>query len=227
MPDPPPVFTFTAHPSVAAFDVPAATYLASAPPLGGVHIQHLATGALVFHHDHTSGKDRVLVVRRAAHDSLPGRWEVPGGACDDDDPSVLYAVARELWEEAGLVATHVGPVVANDVFLTGAGRVVLKLTFSVDVGSNPPGESTGTGTGTGTGAPPTVTLDPDEHQAHLWVTEEEATAGQAGDVEITFTCPEQRAVILKGFRVRKEREVDDTAAENVSVDGPDEEERRK
>lgn len=44
---------------------------------------------------------------------LPGCWEIPGGGCDDDDESILHAVARELWEEVGLTTTRIGPLVGN------------------------------------------------------------------------------------------------------------------
>lgn len=39
---------------------------------------------------------------RLASDEDPNKWEPPGGACDDDDESILHAATRELWEEAGL-----------------------------------------------------------------------------------------------------------------------------
>jgi 8-oxo-dGTP pyrophosphatase MutT (NUDIX family) len=45
---------------------------------------------------------RVLLVRRAAWDSLPGLWELPGGKVDRGEP-VLEALARELEEETGLM----------------------------------------------------------------------------------------------------------------------------
>jgi 8-oxo-dGTP pyrophosphatase MutT (NUDIX family) len=45
---------------------------------------------------------RVLLVRRAAWDSMPGLWELPGGKIDGDEP-VLDALARELDEETGLM----------------------------------------------------------------------------------------------------------------------------
>ncbi|KXJ87938.1 hypothetical protein Micbo1qcDRAFT_215248 [Microdochium bolleyi] len=54
---------------------------------------------------------RVLLVQRAPHDSMPLKWEVPGGGCDEDDPSILHSCARELLEEAGLRATAVGPLI--------------------------------------------------------------------------------------------------------------------
>ena len=45
---------------------------------------------------------RVLLVRRAAWDTLPGQWELPGGKIDRGE-RVLKGLARELDEETGLM----------------------------------------------------------------------------------------------------------------------------
>ncbi|WP_181970394.1 NUDIX hydrolase [Kitasatospora xanthocidica] len=44
---------------------------------------------------------RILMIRRAAHDVLPGLWEYPGGGREDGEP-VPAGAARELAEETGL-----------------------------------------------------------------------------------------------------------------------------
>ena len=44
---------------------------------------------------------RVLLVRRAPWDAMPGHWELPGGKVDAGEP-LLAALARELAEETGL-----------------------------------------------------------------------------------------------------------------------------
>ncbi|KAK8063901.1 hypothetical protein PG996_008553 [Apiospora saccharicola] len=149
---------FTSDPSVAPFATSMAAYLAANAGFEG-----LATGALVFHsfpsnssssssssdpsgptgatlenstdHDkQQEEEDRILLVQRAAHDSMPLRWEVPGGACDDEDETVLHAVARELWEESGLRAAHIGPQVGEGrAFFTRRGRRMLKVEFLADV----------------------------------------------------------------------------------------------
>ena len=68
----------------------------------------LATASVVFNHD-----GKVLLIQRPKHDSMPNRWEGPGGACDDEDPTILHGAARELWEEVGLVAKRFTPLVTD------------------------------------------------------------------------------------------------------------------
>lgn len=46
--------------------------------------------------------EKVLITRRAAHKSLAGYWEFPGGKVDDnEEPKV--ALAREIQEELGII----------------------------------------------------------------------------------------------------------------------------
>jgi 8-oxo-dGTP pyrophosphatase MutT (NUDIX family) len=143
---------------------------------------------------------------------MPLCWEVPGGAVDDEDASVLHAAARELFEEAGLVATRFVAAVtgggdAPEEFHTRSGRRMGKVSFLVDVAGAPgqpeqPGlVAGGVGGGGDGGGGIRVTLDPNEHVAYLWVTEEEARARRAGDVEIIYTRQAQEDAILDAFRV--------------------------
>jgi 8-oxo-dGTP pyrophosphatase MutT (NUDIX family) len=53
----------------------------------------LATASVV-----SNSEGKVLVIQRASPDSMPNKWELPGGAVDDDDPTILHAAARELAE---------------------------------------------------------------------------------------------------------------------------------
>ncbi|KAE9369193.1 hypothetical protein N431DRAFT_427410 [Stipitochalara longipes BDJ] len=178
--------SFTYHPSLTPFDVIAKTYLDQHPEYDGI-----AGGALVF-----DNRSRLLILQRAAHDSMPNRWETPGGAVDFSDESILHGIAREIFEEAGLrtrkVLRKIGPGDGRTVFLTSTkGLKICKFTFEVEV------ENTDV-----------VTLDPEEHQDYLWVTEEDCKNHKVerdGEVvEFQFTRPAQEATILEGFRLRKE-----------------------
>lgn len=186
---PRPAFNFTAHPSTAAFAVPCETYLSTHP---GERFKYgfIATGALVFD---ASTPARILLLQRAAHDSLPSRWEVPGGGCDDEDLSVLHGVARELWEEAGLTAARIGPQVGDGhFFLSRSGKLVGKFSFLVDAETGADGKLD-------------VKLNPSEHQNYVWATEEEVKALRVDDVELKFTTREQEAVVLEAFKARSSR----------------------
>lgn len=154
------------------------------------HVEYdaIAGAALVF-----DNQDRLLVLQRAAHDSMPNCWETPGGACDLEDGSLLHGVAREVWEESGLTVRALGQRVGSSdghLFFTRSGLKVCKYSFEAEV------ESTDV-----------VTLDPNEHQDYLWITEDQCRAhrveAEGRVVEIEFTTAAQEATILEGFRLRR------------------------
>jgi 8-oxo-dGTP pyrophosphatase MutT (NUDIX family) len=165
------------------FAITVKDYLSQHPEYDGI-----AGGALVF-----DNQDRLLIVQRASHDSMPNLWEIPGGACDLIDESILHGIAREVFEEAGLRVTALKHLVGPHVVFKASthGSIWCKFSFEVEV------EST-----------EVVTLDPDEHQDYLWVTEEECKSHRKereGEVvEFRITTAAQEATILDGFRLRKE-----------------------
>jgi hypothetical protein len=61
---PPPAFAFTLNPSVTAFNIPVKAFLSQ-------HHEYdaIAAGTLVY-----DSQDRLLLIQRAAHDSMPSRW---------------------------------------------------------------------------------------------------------------------------------------------------------
>ncbi|KAK1769011.1 NUDIX hydrolase domain-like protein [Phialemonium atrogriseum] len=190
-PPPPPTLVFTSDVSVSSYAVSVETYLSAHPEFDA-----LAVGAIVFSTTppaNPEARDHVLLIQRAAHDSMPSRWEVPGGGCDLDDESILHGLGRELWEESGLVLTAVITQVGDGrVFFTRRGQRVCKYTFEAEVQAQD-------------GVVPGVTLDPKEHQAYLWATEDECRARRKGDVELKFTTKDEEAAIMEAFRLRRVR----------------------
>ncbi|KAJ6442163.1 nudix domain-containingprotein [Purpureocillium lavendulum] len=189
----PPAFNFTFDPTLATYDTPMETYLASHPEFDAI-----AAGALVFSREPATGARRLLLLQRAAHDSMPLRWEIPGGACDFDDPSLLHGLARELWEESRLMLRHVSALVTlgigapnlgkgsqdGAVFFSRRGKRIIKYSFLVEVEE-----------------PAEVVLDPNEHAQFLWATEEQFREGRAADVELNMTTDQQAATIREAFRL--------------------------
>lgn len=168
--------------SVATFAVSKAAYLEAHPEAG---FKLVATAALVL--NPSSPEPRILLLQRADNDSNPGKWEPPGGAVDDDDPSILHAAARELWEEAGLQAARIcGPVGEPHFFARRNGDKICQFNFAVHVSSD-------------SGDVFTARLNFDEHQAQVWATEAEVRAGRIGDVNIDFARDDVEQTVLLAF----------------------------
>lgn len=212
MPPPPPTLpiTFTHPPSLSPFAVPLPAFLASHP--AGATIHGITTSALVFDAD-----SRILLLQRAAHDSMPGQWECPGGAVDPEDATILDAAMRELWEEAGLRGKRVvrfveeagvqdqeggerleeRGLVFSFVNRSGVFRRFYRVAFEVEVEG-------------GEGGRPVVRLDPEEHQDYLWVGEEQVRSGRVGGRDILLTAGgKTERMVLEAMRVRRERGVGD------------------
>lgn len=194
-------------PGLSATASAAAAALASGAAAPSRPFDGVMTSALV----PSPAGGRVLLVRRAAHDSLPNRWEMPGGSVDEGDQTLLHACARELFEEAGLTATrvvrHAGAATAargddddprdpsGRVFTNSTGsKVIYGYTLVVEVNTARTDEN----------GEPVVTLDPNEHSAYRWVTEDEVVQERAADgTEMPITVPAVRELLLQEFARRR------------------------
>lgn len=151
----------------------------------------LATSSFIF-----DAAGRLLSIQRAKHDSMPCLWEVPGGAVDPEDPSLMRAAAREIFEETGLVAKNIVRLVLPPANINAEGgsyftnrngtRTYCRFSFEVEVAD---------------GAE--VKLDPDEHQDFLWVTEEQVRKQRFGEREIPVTNEHMAGLILEAFAQRR------------------------
>lgn len=52
---------------------------------------------------------KFLIIRRAAHDSMPGLWELPGGGLNEGE-QVEDGIMREVFEETGLRVKVLAPI---------------------------------------------------------------------------------------------------------------------
>ncbi|KAH6603643.1 hypothetical protein Trco_008418 [Trichoderma cornu-damae] len=156
----------------------------------GKHFTGVATAAFVF-----DRQNRVLLVQRAAHDSMPNLWETPGGAVDAGDPSILHGCARELKEEVGLVARRMKRLVTEgkgrerwSVFTNRTGTEVF-CSFAFEAEVEEGGE---------------VVLDPEEHQRWTWAGEEEVRRGVTdGGLRIPLSALLVRNRLMEAFRLRR------------------------
>jgi 8-oxo-dGTP pyrophosphatase MutT (NUDIX family) len=196
-PEPPTAFKIP--PTLNPYNVPAQTWLESNSKTK--EYNGLATACAVFHP--TATTPHLLILQRAAHDSMPNKWELPGGAVDATDPTVLHGAARELLEEAGLRARHFthiiteGPNAAPGQVLPNSTQTKTwcRFTFGVEV-ERDAGQ-----------AVLAVKLDPNEHRDFVWVTEDEVREQGNAERKLPITKESMRDVMLEAFRLRKESAV--------------------
>lgn len=197
----------------------------------------LAVGALIFSaQPHQSIPVRLLLVQRAATErGFPNLWEIPGGACEPEDPTILHSVAREVFEETGLHLTKLVRQVGNGVeFLTGSGgqrNPWIKLSFEIEVLEIPctakhvqvDNDKSDGLTGQAASDSVKVILDPSEHQAFRWVSEQELreqavcflnseddkvgtnmTLSTTGSGSLRLVSTDQLKLMLDAFSLREE-----------------------
>ncbi|KAJ7060909.1 NUDIX hydrolase domain-like protein [Mycena amicta] len=179
-------------PASSPYNLPIAAYLAANPT-----VTHLMGTVAVFF-SALSESLRLLVVQRAPDDFLPLKWELPGGAVEpESDASVVAGALRELHEETGLTGRKVLRSLGIREFNTGGKTtpecIWRMCIFEVAVD--------GDGDGVEEGEYPAIKLDPAEHVAHLWVSEEEVRSGRCGDVVLEFTDQECVGILLRAFEL--------------------------
>ncbi|KAF6829487.1 hypothetical protein CPLU01_07893 [Colletotrichum plurivorum] len=199
--------------SLSDFLVSPAELLAKRPD-----IHNIIGGALVFRQrpDTSPGKPvyETLLLKRAASDSFPLRWEVPGGTADlQVDGTIIDVAARELFEETRLQArkavcavglgqsgngSGIGPAAAdasmddklNICLLPVDGLIWAIAVFIVEV----------------TDTTTEIVLQDEEHEDWAWVTEAEVEErkfhGQS-DGSLECVTEAMRMIVLEGFRLRK------------------------
>ncbi|KAL7790639.1 NUDIX domain-containing protein [Trichoderma afarasin] len=188
-----PIADFAFDESLIEWTVPKSDWL----EIHDKNFDGVATSAYIF-----DAQGRVLLVQRAAHDSMPNLWETPGGAVDSGDSSILAGCAREVREEVGLIAKRMKRLVTEgegrgkwSVFTNRSGtRVFCGFAFEVEV-EEPLGEE---------GKGVEVVLDPEEHQAFCWAGEEDVRRGVVGGRRIALSCLMVRNRLMEAFRLRRE-----------------------
>lgn len=195
--------------SLARFNVPYEDLLATLNSTLATPLDGLATGAIVFKTYPDDPQPRILLVQRAASDSMPNRWEIPGGAVDPGE-TILAGAAREVLEESGLVVNEIVELVeqlehddwetveGGYLFKTRRQARIVKFTFVVEVKDVN-----------------ALKLDPNEHQDFVWAAEEECRAKSVsrteenelgkGSVDLKFTTDAQEEAVFKAFSELKNK----------------------
>ncbi|KAF6814235.1 hypothetical protein CMUS01_12679 [Colletotrichum musicola] len=202
--------------SLSDFLVSPAELLAKRPD-----IHNIIGGALVFRQrpDNSSGEPvyETLLLKRAASDSFPLRWEVPGGTADlQVDETIIAVAARELFEETRLQArkavcavglgqsgngSSIGSAAADGgvamdeelevCLLPVDGLIWAIAVFIVEVADTTT----------------EIVLQDEEHEDWAWVTEAEVERrkfhGQS-DGSLECVTEAMRMIVLEGFRLRRE-----------------------
>jgi 8-oxo-dGTP diphosphatase len=109
-------------------------------------ISHISTGVAVLR----DGK--LLIVRRSRVDSFAGKYELPGGGVDPGE-TITQGAVREVQEETGLTVTNVLVIFKGFDYSTSTKPHVRQVNFVVEVEPGP------------------VVLNPKEHDAFMWVSE--------------------------------------------------------
>ncbi|KAG9250734.1 NUDIX hydrolase domain-like protein [Emericellopsis atlantica] len=180
---PPITYSFTSSDGLRQYAVPMRQWLAT----NDKRFHGLHASAVVFNASGT----KALLLQRAAHDSMPGRWEPAGGAIDPGDETILQGCARELYEEAGLKAKRiVRQIGSGDPFTNRTGtHIFWRLAFEVEV------EDTDD-----------VTNDPNEHARWIWASQkeiEEERREEDGE-EIPITTTRMKKTLLDAFHLKRE-----------------------
>lgn len=93
-------------------------------------VQRLIIGAVIAH------DGRVLVLKRAPTDFMPGILELPSGQVDAGE-TLSEALRREVDEETGLRVTEIGAYLGSFDYLSKSGRLSRQLNFVATVADGP------------------------------------------------------------------------------------------
>ena len=176
-------------PNLSHFNVPLSTFKANHPAYTS-----FAISTFIFSPNHT----RLLLIQRASTErAFPLKWEPPGGGIEPTDPTILHGAAREAFEETGLHLTRFVRQLDSMEFETGRGNKWLKSCFEIQV-AEMEGIRLHEDGDVGLEAIK-VKLDPVEHGAFAWASEEDVKEGR-----YDIMTKEMREVILDSFATPKE-----------------------
>jgi len=213
------IYTFPE--SLARYNLPLPEILARVAPDGR---DRIAVGAFVFFTSSTQTKElpspKLLLIRRSAHEAaFPQAYEVPGGGAEapPTDKTLLDSVARELYEETGLVAKRIRRFIDFKDFEGRRGdkwrkynfevEVVVDSSISIDREEGGVEGNSGSADGDDAGLDiisKQIVLQPAEHDEYKWVTweelkEEERQIAAGEDSWLSRTLVDQKRSLHAAF----------------------------
>lgn len=171
----------------------------------GVIYDRLVVSACIFAPRNSDDPElRLLIVQRAADETgFPNKWEIPGGSCERNDPSVAHSLGREVFEETSLRLTRFCRKVGeSDRWMDGRDNTKwLKLTFEIEVEEvhGLGGQYTKEGY-----EHVTIKLDPKEHQRYAWATEDEIKQSHPTSGPYPTATESQGEKMLEAFALHRE-----------------------
>ena len=127
-------------PALRAYAQPEAQYLndQGAEGINSVYVSGLifataSSGSLIHRHE-----DYVLLIQEPAESgSTSGLWDVPGGPCEPNEPSIIHSCTRSIREGTGLHAISVSALFGSHTIQDERGSSTLRLDFEVQVQEAP------------------------------------------------------------------------------------------
>ncbi|KAL6717272.1 hypothetical protein ACLMJK_005187 [Lecanora helva] len=177
-------------PTLTHLSIPLSTFISAHP-----QYTNFAVGTFIFTPAKNNNRKLLLIQRASTERGFPSKWEIPGGSTEPTDPTLLHSAARKTFEETGLHLTKVVRQVGDQgvEFITGGGtKRWLKLSFEIEV------EEFEGLDGERVEERVQVRLDPEEHQAFVWGSEEDVSMGK-----YDITTGEQKELILRAFEMTR------------------------
>lgn len=136
--------------------------------------------------------ERILLLQPKAR---PNCWDLPRTKVEFDDPTVLHAVAKTLWNTTGLTCDYINCQIGIGAFWDSTkGNRLVTLTFLVDAKELKEGEKEH-GLGSNADNMP-IFLNPQNHTDHWWATKSEIQDEWRQNEPVIFTGPGAKEAMI-------------------------------
>lgn len=190
-------------PELVSLRVNVKTFLEVNSHLGFIYDRLVVSACIFAPRNSDDPEPRLLIVQRAADETaFPNKWEVPGGSCERNDPSVAHSLGREVFEETSLRLTRFCRQIGQSNSWVGRDNTKwLKLTFEIEVEEvhGLGGQYTKEGY-----EQVNIKLDPKEHQKYAWATEDEIKESHVTSGPYPTITESQSEKMLEAFALHRE-----------------------